>query len=264
MSENTAVVTGAASGIGLALTRSLLARGFRVLAIDRDPRSLMTLEGALEVARVDVRDSVALEELARRDRAPLRYLFANAGVGVPGSVLGSPLDRWDWAFDVNVLGVVRTVRAFWPQLLAQKGTVVATVSAAALQSYPGATLYRATKAALLSVMESLHYESRGTGVRLHALLPGMVRSNIAEVDRYDEFRADASDTAGSDPFAAIVREAMKTAEDPDEFARRVLDELAASPPFYWLTHDETRDFIVGRNRAILEDGTPFADFGARR
>lgn len=262
-SARVAVITGAGSGIGLALTECLLDRRYKVIAIDLDTASLASLKGELDVVALDVRDAHAMQDWASSCDAPLDYLFANAGVGVPGSVLATPLDRWRWVWEVNVMGVIHAARAWWPHLLRGKGTMIATVSAAALQSYPGAALYRATKSALLSVMESLYYESRGTDVRLHALCPGMVRSNIMDVPRYKDWVPADDDQTRLDPAAAFLTEAMNHAEPATKFAKRVLDALPESPPFYWFTHAETMAWIDGRHRAIVADGVPFHDFGVQ-
>jgi len=260
MSKDIAVVSGAASGIGFALTRALLARNLRVIAIDLEPSELNRLGADCLFTEADVRDESGLREIAGQHDTPIKYVFANAGIGVPGSVLQGALDRWEWAHRVNVMGVIHLARAFWPRLVAGQGAFIGTVSAAALQSYPGNTIYRATKAALLSVLESLHYESRGA-VRIHALCPGMVRSRIVEVSRYDDWRDDAEAALPPDPFAAIVHEAMKSAENAEAFAERVLDALPSRPPFYWITHAETLDWIEGRFATIRDGAAPFSQFG---
>jgi 2-keto-3-deoxy-L-fuconate dehydrogenase len=171
---------------------------------------------------------------------------------------------WQWTWDVNVIGALRTLRLWWPHLCAGRGRAVATLSAAALQSFPGAGPYRATKAALLVALEGLHYESAGSGVSVHALCPGMVRTEIGRPQRFPEFDAAGAAMSGSpNCFAAHVVNAMAAAETPDAFAHRVLDELeAGQAPFYWLTHPETRGWIEGRHRAITAGQGPFSDFGA--
>ncbi|WIN00501.1 SDR family NAD(P)-dependent oxidoreductase [Actinoplanes oblitus] len=253
-----AVVTGAGSGIGYALTQDLLTRGVEVVAVDRDTSRL---DERVQAYEFDVRDGAAMQELAESlSSRPVHYLFANAGVGVSGDVLSSPEQAWQWAWDVNVLSVIRTLRLWWPQLVAGRGKAVVTVSAAALQSYPGAGPYRATKAALLSALEGLYYQALGDGVGVHALCPGLVRTDITEVNRYAEV-AHAT-PAEPNPFESFMRTAMREAEPADAFARRVLDGLDSGAPFYWFTHPETMDWTEARHRAVVGAGTPFTDFGA--
>jgi 2-keto-3-deoxy-L-fuconate dehydrogenase len=261
-SSSLAVVTGAGSGIGEALTDALLARGIEVVAIDRQ---FDAMNPAAHRHALDVRDVAGMAQLADSFAArPVSHVFANAGIGgMPADVLTATDQAWQWAWEVNVLGALRTLRLWWPNLLAGQGKAVATVSSAALQSFPGAGPYRATKAALLSALEGLHYESRGSGVSVHAMCPGMVRSDIGNLQRYDEFAALRPAVGGKpNPFAAHVAQAMKLAEPAPHFADRVLDGLAAGVPFYWLTHPETRPWIEARHRAVVGGGQPFSDFGA--
>ena len=187
-------------------------------------------------------------------------MFANAGIGSRGDVLDATDATWQWAFDVNVTAAVRTLRLWWPHLREGRGHAVATVSCAALQSYPGAGPYRASKAALLAALEGLHYQAAGSGVGVHALCPGLVRTQVTEVQRYAEAALLAPE--GHNPFSEYIRQAMPHAEPPEHFAQRVLDGLDQGAPFYWFTHPETRDWVLARHRAIESGGNPFSDFGS--
>ena len=252
------VVTGAGSGIGLALTRALLDRGHDVVAIDLD---ISAVDPRARRHAMDVRDGAAMASLAAALRGrPARHVFANAGIGSGGDALDATDATWEWAFDVNVTAALRTLRLWWPHLREGRGRAVGTVSSAALQSYPGAGPYRASKAALLAALEGLHYQSAGSGVTVHALCPGLVRTQVTEVQRYPEAALLAP--AGRNPFSEYIRQAMPHAEAPEHFAARALDELEAGAPFYWFTHPETRDWILARHRAIEAGGAPFSDFGS--
>ena len=203
-SRSRSVVTGAGSGIGLALTQALLARSHDVVAIDLD---LCAIDPRAQAHAIDVRDAEAMAALAAMHAGcPVRHVFANAGVGSGGDVLDASEATWQWAWDVNVLATLRTLRLWWPHLCAGRGHAVATVSSAALQSYPGAGPYRASKAALLAALEGLHYQARGSGVSVHALCPGLVRTRVADVGRYAEAAQLAPE--GDNPFARYVRQAQ--------------------------------------------------------
>ena len=252
------VVTGAGSGIGLALAHALLDRGHEVVAIDLDPSAVDPRAGR---HAIDVRDAAAMAALATEYRGrPARHVFANAGIGSRGDALDATDATWQWAFDVNVTAAVRTLRLWWPHLREGRGHAVATVSSAALQSYPGAGPYRASKAALLAALEGLHYQAAGSGVSVHALCPGLVRTKVTQVQRYAEAALLAPQ--GHSPFSEYIRQAMPRAEPAERFAQRVLDGLDQGAPFYWFTHPETRDWMLARHRAIESGGSPFSDFGS--
>lgn len=263
-SSSLAIVTGAASGIGQALTCALFARGCDVVAIDRD---IARIDARAQRFALDVRDAPGMAALAEQfSGRAASHVFANAGIGgMSGDVLGLADEAWQWAWEVNTLGAVRTLRAWWPHLCAGGGKAVATLSSAALLSFPGAGPYRASKAALLAALEGLHYQSRGTGVSVHALCPGMVRTAIGDVGRYPEAeRLQPPPGATAHPFAAHVAQAMQQAEAAPAFAARVLRGLDDGAPFYWLTHPENAAWVEGRHAAIEQGLPPFSDFAGVR
>jgi 2-keto-3-deoxy-L-fuconate dehydrogenase len=256
-----AVVTGASSGIGQALATALLDRGLDVIAIDR---TVAHMDPRARCFALDVRDEWGMAELAARFADhPVSHVFANAGIGgVQGDLLDLPDEAWQWAWEVNVLGAMRTLRLWWPNLLVGRGKAVATLSAAALQSFPGLSTYRATKAALLAALEGLYYQAKGTGVGVHALCPGVVRSDIGNLARYPEAACllpRRSDTPSA--FEAHMAAALKGAQTPTEFAQGVLVGLDQGAPFYWLTHPETRAWVKARHQSIEDGQVPFNDIG---
>jgi 2-keto-3-deoxy-L-fuconate dehydrogenase len=257
-----AVVTGAGAGIGRALTAELLDRGCDVVAIDRDTASV---DSRAERVELDVRDAEGMAKLAARfSGRPASHVFANAGVGgMPGDLLGLPDEAWQWVWDVNVLGALRTLRLWWPHLCAGRGKAVATLSPAGMMSFPGAGPYRASKAALLAALEGLHYQAKGSGVTVHAMCPGTVRTDILDLGRYPEAAAWPTPAGTApNPFAAHVAAAMLAGEPPPAYATRVLRDLDAGAPFYWHTQPGSRAWIAGRHRAIEQGLQPFNDFGA--
>ncbi|QEL65577.1 hypothetical protein OTERR_21010 [Oryzomicrobium terrae] len=261
MTTSLAVVTGAASGIGFALSQELAARGNDVIAIDWAPPPFRDAP-RITALQADVSDAAAMQRIAAAfARRPLAYLFANAGIAAPGSVFGASAQDWQHAWAVNTLGPLHTLRSWWPHLEAAGGSAIVTVSAAALLAYPGAPLYRTTKAALLSLLEGLYYETRDSGVTLHALCPGLVQSGILDNARL-RHGAALADT----PLTRYLDDALRRAEPARDFARRVLDDLAAEPPppFYWLPHPDTRAGVEQRQYGVLDGGHPTLAFGAAR
>jgi 2-keto-3-deoxy-L-fuconate dehydrogenase len=174
----TALVTGGASGIGLATARLLAARGARVAVLDRDePKDA----GDLLAVKADVTDDegvrAAAAEVGASFGGVLDILVANAGIGAAGTVEDNADDEWHRVFDVNVLGIVRTVRAALPLLraaAARRGgaAIVCTSSVAATAGLPQRALYSATKGAVYSLTLAMAADHVREGIRVNCVNPG--------------------------------------------------------------------------------------------
>jgi NAD(P)-dependent dehydrogenase (short-subunit alcohol dehydrogenase family) len=192
---NVAVVTGAASGIGLATAKRLALAGMRVCLVDRaESLSNAAAEiGALATPfAVDVADRAAVERMAEnvRDRfGPVSVLMNNAGVGGGGDVLAPP-EAWDRLLGVNLFGVVHGVQAFVPAMVAgdKPGIIINTGSKQGITQPPGNTAYNVSKAAVKALTEGLAHtllEKTGERMTAHLLIPGftftgMTRQRVAE------------------------------------------------------------------------------------
>jgi NAD(P)-dependent dehydrogenase (short-subunit alcohol dehydrogenase family) len=194
-----AVVTGGASGIGLAMARRFAAEGMKLVLADLDEAPLAAAVDALksrsvevigvptDVTRADSVEALAREAVARFGH--VHVLCNNAGVGAHEDVAlwELPLSDWRWTFAVNVFGVIHGVRAFLPGMLAhgEEGHVVNTSSGnGGLSLVPSTPIYSASKAAVSSLTETLHLQlvQRQAKIRAHVLYPGphLVASNIFE------------------------------------------------------------------------------------
>jgi NAD(P)-dependent dehydrogenase (short-subunit alcohol dehydrogenase family) len=179
-SPRAALVTGASSGIGRAVAADLLAAGWQVTAVARNP-ARGEFEGAHLVA-VDLADPSAGRACvaAHADRfGRLDLVVASAGTLVAQPVEDVADDAWRQQFDLNVRGAFEVVRAAIPLLVESRGLVVAIGSMAALTPLPGAPVYTATKHALLGLVRSFSQELLPRGVRCTALLPGYVDTPMA-------------------------------------------------------------------------------------
>ncbi|RZF64747.1 SDR family NAD(P)-dependent oxidoreductase [Sphingomonas populi] len=242
----TAVITGAASGIGAALARHAARQGMAVAACDRDAAGLKRLRGDLVAASVphalhllDVTDPSAMAGFADAAQrlAPVTLLFANAGMLRMGSVLRTPLDQWRGLFDVNLIGTVIALQAFVPTMIehGEPACAVVTGSTASMTTAPDLAAYCATKYALWPIVEALASELAGTRVGASLLMPGAVATGIfahdnpnrtAPADSISPERvaeiAFAGATAG---LAKILTHPAFTKAAEARFTR-VLDELA--------------------------------------
>lgn len=180
--SRSAVVTGAARGIGESIARELVGRGYRVLVTDVDGEAAAgTAEriGAAAGTAYDVTDPDAAHAVATRARglAPLGAWVSNAGVGFDGTLAELDEKHVRALVDVNLMGPVwgsrAAVAAFREQAVdgIAGGELAITASLSGLGPVPGLSLYAATKAAVLSLATSLSSELRGDGIRVHAICP---------------------------------------------------------------------------------------------
>lgn len=189
----TAILTGAASGIGRELARLLIASGATVHGWDVNTSGMEDLKmhcdgpGELHTDTVDVADCAAVEaavaEISRASKS-IDYFFNNAGVTLLGEAQNIPFERWKWLLDINLMGVIHGTRAVYPIMIAQGfGHIINTASIAGATGYATAAAYTASKAGILEFSRSLRAEAKGYGVRITVACPGYVDSGIFAQDR---------------------------------------------------------------------------------
>ncbi|MFF7073255.1 SDR family NAD(P)-dependent oxidoreductase [Streptomyces pseudovenezuelae] len=168
-----AVVTGGASGIGLATARALAAQGATVAVLDLDPAGV---PGPLLGLRADVGDDTSVRaavEAAATHLGGIDILVNNAGIGAVGTVEDNPDEQWHGVLDVNVVGMVRTTRAALPHLRrSAHASVVNTCSIGATAGLPQRALYCASKGAVLSLTLAMAADHVREGIRVNCVNPG--------------------------------------------------------------------------------------------
>jgi NADP-dependent 3-hydroxy acid dehydrogenase YdfG len=201
-----AVVTGASSGIGAATARRLAADGWEVVAAARRLDRLGELAAESPLIRpcaLDVTDPASVAALA--DAAPTcDLLVANAGGAFDlAPVADADVDDWARMYDVNVLGLVRTVQALLPALTASRGHLVMTGSTAGRWVYEGGGGYVGAKHAVAALRDTLRLELVEAGIRVSEVAPGMVNTEEFSLIRFggDAARA-AAVYAGVDALTA--------------------------------------------------------------
>jgi NAD(P)-dependent dehydrogenase (short-subunit alcohol dehydrogenase family) len=198
--EKVAVVTGGASGIGLALARAFLGEGMRVVVADVEEaaRERATKEldglGELRTVRADVTDPASVDALADRTYAEFgacHVLCNNAGVGAPSAnIWETTINDWKWVHGVNVMGVVHGILSFVPRMIAggEEGFVCNTSSGdGGIAPLPQASVYASSKAAVTCLTECLaaQLESENTKLRAGIFYPsgGLLRTGLWTADR---------------------------------------------------------------------------------
>ncbi|SDP25302.1 SDR family oxidoreductase [Actinacidiphila guanduensis] len=222
------VVTGAGGGIGAALARAFTAAGARVAVNDLTEESVRDL--AAEIGAAVVPGDASGIVPAARDAlgGGVDVFCANAGVGTGGGPEAEDA-AWELAWDVNVMSHVRAARALLPEWLERgSGRFVSTVSAAGLLTMIGAAPYTVTKHGALAFAEWLSLTYRHRGIRVHAVCPQGVRTDMLT----------AAGIAGELVLAP-------TAIEPEEVAKAVLDGIA-DERFLILPHPEVAGFHAAR------------------
>ena len=224
-----AVVTGAASGIGLAYPRRLGAEGMHLVLADIEAVALDAASGDLEAASVmsvvtDVSDANSVQVLADRvwDVHPtVHVLCNNAGVSMVTSVLEATASDWQWMLGVNVWGVIHGVASFVPEMVrrGEPGHVVNTCSMASWTVAPGYGLYAATKHAAAAISEALAAELAGmeAPIGVTAVCPSLVRTRLFSSDRNRPASLGGADPA-SDVEQARIDAVTDDIQTPDEVA----------------------------------------------
>lgn len=261
-----AVVTGAASGIGLATARRFVADRMQVVmadieqpALDAAADELRSAGGSVSVCTVDVADPAqvaALRDHALAEFGAVHVLFNNAGVGGTGTpTWRTSTAVWEWVVSVDLLGVAWGVREFTPLMVEQgHGHIVNTASEAGLCATPMLGAYHAAKYGVVGLSEALAMELAGTGVGVSCLCPELVATKIFESTR------NAPSHLGLPPpppvdMAGLEAFMHTTALDPAVVADRVHDAIVDGS-FWILTHDVTHRRVEHRNRSLETGRTP--------
>lgn len=266
----TAVVTGAASGIGRALVDRCLAEGMNVVLADIEQQALDTTLAELSpesarllALRIDVSQPDDVERLANatiETFGSVHMLFNNAGVGAGTTIWESTPADWTWVMGVNLWGVIHGIRAFVPVMLAQGegGYVVNTASIAGLVRGHHSASYAVTKHAVVSLTEQLavELERLGSNIRTAVLCPSWVSTKINESGRNRPAELANPEDPPLTPERLKrweeLREIMATATPAREIADFTFEGLRAGK-FYLLPHPESQQWVRNRFDAIERD-----------
>ena len=179
LQDKTALVTAAGQGIGRAVAEAFAREGARVIATDLNLELLRPLSegGNFIVERLDVLDAAAISACAARHPG-VDILFNGAGFVHHGNVLDCTEDEWDFAFNLNVRSMYRTIKAFVPAMLARGNGSIINVSsgASSIKAAANRFVYGASKAAVIGLTKSVALDFITQGVRCNAICPGTVES----------------------------------------------------------------------------------------
>lgn len=226
--DRTALVTGAAGGMGRAICAALLAQGYRVALVDRDEAALAALAADLGgdtcTLALDVTDAARVDQLPGLLPEAFRtvdVLVNNAGHDIGGRKrfdVGSA-DDWSAIIETNLIGLMRVTRAMLPPMVARdRGDVVNISSISALRLVPDMAPYSASKAGVHMLTDILRGELANTGIRVTEIMPGLTRTGIIK----SRYRGDEAQTQA-------YFEQFGMALDPSDVARSVVYALSQPP-----------------------------------
>ena len=258
----TAIVTGAAAGMGLGIARALAREGMnlaladiRADALDSAVREIEALGVQALAIAVDVSDAASVEKAAAavaQRFGKLHVAVNNAGIALHGTRLEAvELAEWDWVIGVNVYGVIHGIRSFLPLIRrhGEGGHIVNTASIAGFQCRPGLDngAYAMTKYAVVGLSEQLALELAGSGIGVTVLAPGAVRTSLAASAERRPARLGGPYHRKQHDFLGDVTAGGMA---PDEVGAIVVRAIRNDQLFAF-THPELRQSIEDRHRRLM-------------
>ena len=279
-----AVITGGASGVGRSLAFAIGREGGRVLIADVDLAALTETQADLSAAGIDAHSSFcdvssadSVRDLAIKAFEELggtQLVFANAGIGAGegGAMWEYAEQDWQWAFNVNVWGVINSINAFMPRLMDQEQEAHMVITGSgngAFMVLPDSPIYTATKASVQAITEALYYQTSAAQdlVKVNALFPGpyIVDTGLFNSDRVRPAELDKGDANDSgiksvDDMREMMEQfgmELKTTH-PDEVAQTALDGLRNEK--FWISpmNEDTEAKIKSRMESIFSRTNPVA------
>jgi NAD(P)-dependent dehydrogenase (short-subunit alcohol dehydrogenase family) len=263
ISGKTAIVTGAASGIGLGIATALAEAGANVVmadiqkdAVEQGAHALSGTNKRVMPVRIDVtQEQSVLDALAEAERnfGKIHIACNNAGVPMHGTrMVDVPPGDWEFVIGVNIWGIIHGIRHFVPAILkhGEEGHIVNTASVAGFQNRRGTNQgpYSMSKYAVLSLSEALEQELEGTNVGVSVLCPGPVNTNIPRGARNRPDHMGGPQIRPTDE--TVLSERLTTRGlDPRKVGDRVVDAIQTKT-FYAFVSAVPADVIKARHRRI--------------
>ena len=260
----TAVISGGAEGIGLSIAKALGEQKMNVVLADIDEENLQKASLELKSAGIsvlavalDVADEVQWQTVAKQAVArfgKIHMVVNNAGVGGDsGSIENEQTKGWQWALDVNLMGVVYGAKIMTPLIKehGEGGWIVNVASMAGMGGVPYNGAYTATKAAVVALSESWAGELEPKGIKVSVLCPAFVQTRIydSERNRPVQYQTDTTNVTGERSFSSKTKGMVENGIDVSIVGKRVVEALNHGE-LYIFTHPNYRAIVQKRSEAI--------------
>ena len=260
----TAVISGGAEGIGLSIAKALGEQKMNIVLTDIDATNLQKAAAELEISGVpvlaavlDVADEAqwqSVSEQAIERFGKIHMVVNNAGVGGgSGPIESQEKQAWQWAIDVNLMGVVYGAKVMLPLIKEHNegGWIVNVASMAGMGGLPYGGAYNATKAAVVALSESWAEELKSKGIRVSVLCPAFVQTRIydSERNRPAQYKSETATQDEDNNFSKISEQMVKNGIDVSIVGKRVVEALIDGE-MYIFSHPNYRPVVQGRYDAI--------------
>ena len=260
----TAVISGGAEGIGLSIAKALGEQKMNIVLTDINEKNLQkasleletlgvpVLPVVLDVAKEDQWQEVAEKAIARFGK--IHMIVNNAGVGgESGSIENQNAKGWQWALDVNLMGVVFGAKVMVPLIKqhGEGGWIVNVASMAGMGGTPYGGAYTATKAAVVAVSESWAGELESEGINVSVLCPAFVQTRIydSERNRQSQYKSDKKSSISENSFLNKAKKMVENGIEVSIVGKRVVEALNDGE-FYIFTHPNYRPLVEERSSQI--------------
>lgn len=260
----TAVISGGAEGIGLSIAKALGEQKMNVVLADIDEENLQKASLELKSAGIsvlavalDVADEVQWQTVAKKAVArfgKIHMVVNNAGVGGDsGSIENEQTKGWQWALDVNLMGVLYGAKVLVPLIKqhGEGGWIVNVASMAGMGGVPYNGAYTATKAAVVALSESWAGELEPKGIKVSVLCPAFVQTRIydSERNRPVQYQTDTTNVTEERSFSSKTKGMVENGIDVSIVGKRVVEALNHGE-LYIFTHPNYRAIVQKRSEAI--------------